>query len=108
MTQRSPHLAEFCVDSSTIPPVSRLSPTLRLLLALLLCLGAWYWLRAIFVPGNTAQAQADITGNQLAPSNDAESAIVSTLQPGNYTAILSGKDNGTGVGLIEVYNLDAN
>jgi hypothetical protein len=57
-TQRSPRLAEFCVDSSTIPPVSRLSPTLRLLLALLLCLGAWYWLRAIFIPGNTAQAQA--------------------------------------------------
>jgi hypothetical protein len=28
-----------------------------------------------------------------------------TLQPGNYTVILSGKDGGIGVGLVEVYNL---
>jgi hypothetical protein len=30
------------------------------------------------------------------------------LQPGAYTAIVRGKDNGNGVGLVEVYNLDAN
>jgi glucose/arabinose dehydrogenase len=55
---------------------------------------------------NSAQAQTDITNNQLAPPNDAESAIVSTLQPGNYTAILKGQGNGTGVGLVEVYDVD--
>ena len=31
-----------------------------------------------------------------------------TLQAGNYTAILRGKNNATGVALVEVYNLDAN
>jgi hypothetical protein len=44
----------------------------------------------------------------LAPTNDRESAMLLVLQPGAYTAIVRGKDNGTGVGLVEVYNLDAN
>ena len=55
---------------------------------------------------NTAQDQQDITTNQLVPPNDLESAIVSTLQPGNYTAIVRGQGNGTGIGLVEVYDLD--
>jgi len=55
---------------------------------------------------NTAQQQQDITNNQLAPPNDLESAIVSTLSPGNYTAIVKGQGNGTGVGLLEVYDVD--
>jgi hypothetical protein len=55
---------------------------------------------------NTAQQQLDITNNQLAPSNDQESAIVATLQPGNYTAILRGQGNTTGVGLVETYDVD--
>lgn len=49
-----------------------------------------------------------IRASGLPPANDREAAILETLAPGNYTAVLSGKDNGTGVGLIEVYNLDAN
>jgi hypothetical protein len=44
----------------------------------------------------------------LAPSDDRESAMLLFLQPGAYTAIVRGKNNGTGVGLVEVYNLDAN
>ena len=55
---------------------------------------------------NTAQAQTDITNNQLAPPSDLESAIVSTLQPGSYTAILKGQGNTTGVGLVDVYDVD--
>jgi len=54
---------------------------------------------------NTALEQQDITSNQLAPTNDLESAIVSTLQPGNYTAIVTGKNGTTGVGLLEFYSL---
>jgi phospholipase/lecithinase/hemolysin len=50
--------------------------------------------------------QAEIQQSGLAPSNDAESAIVATLNPGAYTAILAGKNNGTGIGLVEVYDLD--
>ena len=55
---------------------------------------------------NTAQQQLDLTTNQLAPSDDRESAIVSTLQPGTYTAIVKGQGTSTGVGLVEVYDVD--
>src|SRR5205085_2665903 len=50
---------------------------------------------------NTQQAAIQATG--LAPSFDVESAILITLQPGNYTAILSGNSGTTGVGLVELY-----
>jgi hypothetical protein len=50
--------------------------------------------------------QAAIVATGLAPSFSVESAIVATLAPGNYTAILSGLEGGTGLGLIEVYDLD--
>ena len=52
---------------------------------------------------DSAQA-AQITAAGLAPSNPKESAIVATLPPGLYTAILAGLNNGTGVGLVEVYD----
>ena len=44
----------------------------------------------------------------LAPADDRESAIQILVEPGAYTAIVRGKNNGSGVGLVEVYNLDAN
>ncbi len=53
---------------------------------------------------DSQQAQIETTG--LAPSDDRESAIVSTLAPGNYTAILRGKNNTIGVALVEVYDLN--
>ena len=46
--------------------------------------------------------QAEIEATGIPPTNDNESALVQTLPPGNYTAIVRG---GTGVGLVEVYNL---
>ncbi len=48
---------------------------------------------------------AEITDTQIAPQNDFESAIVMTLSPGQYTAVVRGKDDGIGVGLVEVYDL---
>ena len=42
----------------------------------------------------------------LRPTDGRESAIVATLQPGQYTAIVSGKDGSSGVGLVEVYDMD--
>ncbi|MEP7072515.1 MAG: hypothetical protein ABI839_09020, partial [Verrucomicrobiota bacterium] len=42
---------------------------------------------------------------QLAPTDDAEAATLLTLPPGPYTAVVEGADGGTGVGLVEVYNL---
>jgi hypothetical protein len=48
---------------------------------------------------------ARIQSNNLAPSDPRESATLQSLAPGNYTAIVRGNDNTTGVGLVEVYNL---
>jgi len=53
---------------------------------------------------NPAQA-ALITAAGLAPTNPLEAAIAATLSPGSYTALLAGQNNGTGVGLVEVYDL---
>lgn len=53
---------------------------------------------------DTQEAAIEATG--VAPSDDLESAIVATLAPGAYTAIVLGASNGTGVGLVEVYDLD--
>ena len=55
-----------------------------------------------------------ITGNQVsdiqnsghAPTDASESAIIANLQPGNYTAIVRGNNNTTGVALVEVYDLN--
>ncbi len=55
-------------------------------------------------PDGTSQ-QAEIEATGIAPTNDLESALVQTLTPGNYTAIVRGANNTTGVGLAEVYNL---
>jgi hypothetical protein len=49
--------------------------------------------------------EAEIITTNLPPSRDAESAIISTLVPGNYTAIMRGVNSATGVGLVEVYHL---
>ncbi len=49
--------------------------------------------------------EALIIASGIAPTNDFESAIDANLSPGIYTAIVSGKDNTTGVGLVEVYDL---
>ena len=48
-----------------------------------------------------------IEATGLQPTNDFESAIEARLDPGQYTAVVSGKNNTTGVGLIEVYDLAA-
>ncbi len=54
-----------------------------------------------------ATQQAAIKATGVAPTNDKESAIVANLAPGNYTAVVRGKNNGTGVGLVEAYDLQA-
>ena len=50
--------------------------------------------------------QTDVEATGLAPPDDREPAILLNLQPGSYTAIESGKNGTTGVGLIEVYDVD--
>jgi hypothetical protein len=50
-----------------------------------------------------ASNAAALTASGFAPSDALESAILVTLNPGAYTAILSGVGGGTGVGVIGVY-----
>ena len=49
--------------------------------------------------------EAEITASGLAPTDDNESAIIRTLTPGNYTAIVRGAGSTSGVGLVEIYRL---
>ena len=53
----------------------------------------------------STDAQA-ITASGIPPASDLEAAIVATLAPGGYTAVMRGKGNSAGVGLLEVYELD--
>ncbi|HEX7515950.1 MAG TPA: DUF1800 family protein [Chthoniobacterales bacterium] len=50
--------------------------------------------------------QDEIIAAGLAPSNDLESVIITTITPGAYTAIVKGVNDVTGVGLVELYDLD--
>jgi len=52
-----------------------------------------------------ATQEAEITAIGLIPSDERESALVTTLVPGAYTAIVRGKDGITGIALVEGYNL---
>jgi hypothetical protein len=49
------------------------------------------------------EQEAEITATGIPPRHDAESAIVATLFPAAYTAVVRGKSNTTGVALVEVY-----
>jgi subtilisin family serine protease len=55
---------------------------------------------------DSAQA-AQLSAVGLAPSSNLDAAIIATLQPGPYTALLLGNGGTTGVGLVEVYDLGA-
>ena len=54
---------------------------------------------------NSAADQAELITDQLAPKDDLESAMIVTLPTGAFTAILAGKNDATGVGLVEAYRL---
>ena len=54
---------------------------------------------------NDPDQESEIVATGLQPQHDLEAAIAATLPPGAYTAILFGVNGGTGVGLVEVYNL---
>ena len=61
----------------------------------------------------TTQIGGVITSDQVAeiqailpPSDPLESALIATLPPGNYSAVVQGVNNGTGVGIVELYDLE--
>ncbi len=61
--------------------------------------------RVAFNDNWRSEQATEITNSGLAPASEAESAVVRTLAPGNYTAIVRGAGNVTGVALVEVYRL---
>ena len=54
----------------------------------------------------TSNQVSDIQASGHAPTAASESAIIADLRPGNYTAIVRGVNNMTGVALVEVYVID--
>ena len=50
--------------------------------------------------------QTEIAASGHPPHNDLDSAIIATLAPGSYTAVVSGKNGGTGVALVDLYEAD--
>ena len=51
--------------------------------------------------------EQEINDSTIPPGDDREAAIVVTLEPGNYTAVMRGKGETTGIGVVEVYDLDS-
>ena len=64
------------------------------------------WMTTILGGIITSDQVQDIRDSGHAPTDPRESAIIATLPPGNYTAIVRGMNSTTGVGLVEVYDLD--
>ena len=54
---------------------------------------------------NWKENEGEIRETGLPPSYDLESALAKTLAPGFYTVVLRGQNNTTGIGLVEIYNL---
>jgi hypothetical protein len=64
------------------------------------------WVTTIIGGIITQNQVRDIMNSGYAPTNGLESAIIADLPPGNYTAIVRGVNDTTGVGLVEVYDLN--
>ena len=63
------------------------------------------WMTTIIGGIITSDQRADIRNSGYAPGNPLDSAIIADPPAGNYTAIVRGGNNLTGVALVEVYNL---
>jgi len=63
------------------------------------------WLHTIIGGIITSDQRGDIRNSGYAPGDGRESAIIAELPAGNYTAIVRGVNNSTGVALVEVYDL---
>lgn len=50
--------------------------------------------------------KSEISSSGIAPTDARESALIATLDPGNYTAVMRGAHDASGVALVELYDLD--
>jgi hypothetical protein len=54
----------------------------------------------------SAANAAKVSATSIPPQDPKEAAILVRLEPGNYTTVVSGADNGTGISLVEAYEID--
>ncbi len=54
----------------------------------------------------SAANASEMIATTIPPTNAKEAAILIRLEPGNYTTVVDGADNGTGIALVEVYEID--
>ena len=92
---KGPSLTDFGVAGALPDPVLELHDSTQAVIAT-----SDDWMN------NSDADQTMLIDHGLAPTNDLESAIIKTLDPGLYTAVVSGNNGGTGVALIELFDLD--
>jgi hypothetical protein len=98
-----PELTQFGVPNALADPTLELHDGTGALIA-----SNDNWQTTIIGGIITADQVADIQNSGHGPGDPRESAIIATLPPGNYTAIVRGVNNTTGVALVEVYDLSPN
>jgi len=96
-----PELSQFGVPNPLSDPTLELHDSTGVLIA-----SNDNWMTTIIGGIITSDQVQDIRDSGHAPTDPRESAIIATLPPGNYTAIVRGVNETTGVGLVEVYDLD--
>jgi hypothetical protein len=96
-----PELTQFGVPNALANPTLELHSLTRGLIA-----SNNHWQHTIIGGIITSDQVHDIVDSGHAPTDPRESAIIATLPPGNYTAIVRGVNDTTGVALVEVYDLD--
>jgi hypothetical protein len=96
-----PELSQFGVPTPLSDPTLELHDSTGALIA-----SNDNWMTTIIGGIITTDQVQDIRDSGHAPTDPRESAIIATLPPGNYTAIIRGVNDTTGVGLVEVYDLD--
>ncbi len=96
-----PELSQFGVPTPLSDPTLELHDSTGVLIA-----SNDNWMTTIIGGIITSDQVQDIRDSGHAPTDPRESAIIATLPPGNYTAIVRGVNETTGVGLVEVYDLD--
>jgi YVTN family beta-propeller protein len=96
-----PELSQFGVPDPLANPMLELHDSTGALIA-----SNDNWTHTIIGGIITSDQVREIRSSGYAPRDGRESAIIATLPPGNYTAIVRGVNETTGVGLVEVYDLN--
>ena len=96
-----PELTQYGIPDALANPTLELHDAARTLIG-----SNDNWQTTIIGGVITGSQVSDIQNSGHAPAEANESAIIANLAPGNYTAIVRGVSNTTGVGLVEVYDLD--